>query len=69
MRFMNWLVVVLLLAGCEGGKFEDTVSTLKHGYALRCIDGTQYVLMSSEHGLAVTVHLGTDGKPRGCDPK
>jgi hypothetical protein len=69
MRLMKLLAVILLLAGCEGGKYEDMRNTRLDGYSTRCIDGTQYVLMSSDRGLAVTVHLGTDGKPRGCDPK
>lgn len=58
------ITAALLLAGC--GKFSDMVSTGVDGYAVRCIDGTQYVLLTSDHGLAITPHLGTDGKPRGC---
>ena len=54
----------LLLAGC--GKFSDMVSTGFDGYVIRCIDGTKYVLMTSDRGLAITPHMGTDGKPKGC---
>lgn len=58
------LIAAALLAGC--GKISDVFKTGVDGYAMRCIDGTQYILMSSEHGLAITTHLGTDGKPKGC---
>lgn len=58
------IATAILLAGC--GRFSDTVSTIRDGYAVRCIDGTQYVLLISEHGLAITPHVATDGKPRGC---
>lgn len=58
------VITALLLAGC--GKFSDLVSTEVNGYVIRCIDGTKYVLMTSERGLAVTPHVGTDGKPKGC---
>ena len=58
------LLLTLLLAGC--GKFSDLVSTGMDGYSLRCIEGTRYVLLSSEHGLAITPLLGTDGLPKAC---
>jgi hypothetical protein len=58
------LLLTLLLAGC--GKIADVVSTGMDGYSLRCIEGTRYVLLSSEHGLAVTPLLGTDGLPKSC---
>lgn len=58
------IAAALLLAGC--GKFSDVINTGVDGYSVRCIDGTQYVLLSSEHGLAITPHVSTDGKPRGC---
>lgn len=54
----------LLLAGC--GKFSDMVSTGIDGYTVRCIDGTQYVMMTSDSGLAITPHVDTEGKPKGC---
>jgi len=63
MRVIAALMVVLV-AGC--GKFTDMVATGADGYSVRCIDGTQYVLLSSDTGLAITPHLGTDGLPRGC---
>lgn len=57
--------ISLVLTGC--GKLGDMVSTGVDGYSLRCIDGTKYVLLSSDRGLAITPHVGTDGLPRGCD--
>jgi hypothetical protein len=68
MKLAKLLVVILLLAGCEGGKWDDIRNTRLDGHSIRCIDGTQYVILS-DRGMAITVHLGTDGKPRGCDPK
>lgn len=59
------LIAVLALTGC--GKLEDTVSTGVSGYSVRCIEGTKYVLMTSDRGMAVAVLLGTDGKPKGCE--
>ena len=63
---MKYLVVIaaLLLTGCQ--KFQDSFRTGVDGYVLRCIDGTQYVLMTSERGLAITPHLNADGKPKAC---
>ncbi len=58
------LMSALMLAGC--GKFNDMVNTSFDGYVLRCIDGTTYVLMSSDKGLAITPHVGADGKPKTC---
>lgn len=58
------LLAALLLAGCQ--KFSDAWETGRSGYVLRCIDGSAYVLMTSERGLAITPHLGVDGKPKAC---
>lgn len=57
-------LIALLLAGC--GKLQDTFTTAADGYVLRCIDGTKYVLLTSERGLAITPHVGPDGRPREC---
>ena len=64
MKLIITTTAILLLAGC--GKFSDMVSTGLDGYTLRCIDGTQYVLMTSDAGLAITPHVNTEGKPKGC---
>jgi hypothetical protein len=58
------LVSLLALTGC--GKFNDLVATGVDGYVLRCIDGTFYVLMTSDRGLAITPHVGPDGNPKSC---
>ena len=58
------LIAAVLLAGC--GKFNAAMHTSMDGYAIRCIDGTKYILMTSESGLAITPHLGADGKPKEC---
>lgn len=64
MKIVIALFAVFALTGCE--KLKDSFSTEVSGYAMRCIDGTQYILMTSERGLAITPHVGTDGKPKGC---
>lgn len=64
MKYIIIVITALLLAGC--GKVSDMVATEFDGYVVRCIDGTKYVLMTSERGLAITPHVGTDGKPKGC---
>ena len=64
MKLITILIAAMLLTGC--GKISDTARTTTNGYVTRCIDGTQYIIMSSAYGLAITPHLGTDGKPKGC---
>lgn len=64
MKLIITITAALLLTGC--GKFSDLVRTGTDGYSVRCIDGTKYVLLTSDAGLAITPHLGTDGKPKGC---
>lgn len=58
------LLSVLLLTGC--GKFDDTIATFKDGYTIRCIEGTKFVLMSSDRGLAITPLVDTEGNPKAC---
>lgn len=58
--------VLVTLAGC--GKLQDMGSTMVSGYTIRCIEGTRYVLMTSERGLAIAVLVDTNGKPKGCEP-
>ena len=58
------ILAAMLLTGC--GKISDTARTTASGYVIRCIDGTQYILISTDRGQAITPHLGTDGKPKGC---
>ena len=65
MKHLSLAIVIFLLGGC--GKLSDTISTGTQGYSLRCIDGTQYILMSSDSGLAITPSVGTNGLPKACD--
>ncbi len=58
------LLSVLLLTGC--GKLSDTVNTALDGYVIRCIEGTKFVLMSSDRGLAITPLVDTEGNPKAC---
>lgn len=69
MKLFILLALALSLTAC--GKLSDTITTGIDGYALRCIDGTQYILMSSDRGLAITPHVDINGKPKGCvnEPK
>jgi hypothetical protein len=64
MKILIAVLAVFSLTGCE--KLKDVFSTEVSGYSMRCIDGTQYILMTSPNGLAITPHVGTDGKPKGC---
>lgn len=63
-RSALFLLALLPLAGC--GKIQDTLATGASGYSLRCIEGTKYVLLTSDKGLAITPHVGPDGRPREC---
>jgi hypothetical protein len=58
------LLAVLLLTGC--GKVADTFTTLADGYVIKCIEGTRFVLMSSDSGLAITPLVDTEGRPKAC---
>ena len=64
MKLIATIFAALLLVGCD--KMKDNFSTAVDGYVVRCIDGTKYVLVSTDRGQAITPHLGTDGKPKGC---
>lgn len=65
MKTIVILVATLALAGC--GKFSDMISTSVDGHVVKCIEGTKYIMMSSDAGLAITPHVGIDGKPKGCE--
>ena len=64
MKFLVLISASLILSGC--GKLADNISTASQGYVVRCIDGTPYVIISTERGQAITPHLGYDGKPKEC---
>jgi len=59
------LIVAGALTGC--GKFEQMFQSSLGGYTTRCIDGTRYVIMDSDHGVAITPLVDTNGHPKGCD--
>lgn len=67
MRAIACLAISGALAGC--GKIGDSVETSLTGYALRCIEGTRYVLLSSESGLAIAPLLKPDGLPAACSSR
>ena len=58
------LAALLMLSGC--GQIANNAATAMRGYVMECIDGTQYVFISTDRGVAITPHVGTDGKPKGC---
>ena len=64
MKHLLLVITAASLFGC--GKFNDIISTGVDGYALRCIEGTTYILLSSDAGLAITPAIDTNGKPKGC---
>lgn len=67
MKALIIAISAVVLTGC--GKFNDAITTTMDGYVVKCIDGTKYVMMTSEHGVAVTPHVGVDGKPKSCTDK
>jgi hypothetical protein len=60
------LISIFAVILCSCGKISDTITTGLDGYSIRCIDGTTYILMTSERGLAITPLVGTDGLPKSC---
>ena len=63
-RALLLIAIACALTGCQ--KFSDAFDTQVIGYAIRCIDGTRYVLMSSDRGMAITPLLGSTGLPKTC---
>lgn len=64
----NLLIVIgvtLMLSGC--GKFEQMVQSSVSGFTTRCIEGTKFVILDSEHGVAITPLVGQNGLPKGCE--
>lgn len=57
-------MIITTLAGCQ--RFADHFGTGVDGYVKKCVDGTEYLVLATEYSMAITPHLGTDGKPRGC---
>lgn len=66
---MKNLVLVLsicfLVSGC--GKFEQMVESYGSGFSTRCIEGTKFIILDSDHGVAITPLVGKDGLPKICE--
>jgi uncharacterized protein YceK len=63
-KILIGLSMVALLSGC--GRVNDTMSTTWSGYSVRCIEGTKYVIINNDTGVAATPLVDTNGKPKGC---
>jgi uncharacterized protein YceK len=66
----NLLIVIgvtLMLSGC--GKFSQMVDSSVSGFTTRCIEGTTFVILDSEHGVAITPLVGQNGLPKACEVK
>jgi hypothetical protein len=64
----NLLIIIcvpLILSGC--GKFEQMVQSSVSGFTTRCIEGTKFVILDSDHGVAITPLVGQDGLPKVCE--
>jgi uncharacterized protein YceK len=57
--------IPLLLSGC--GKFDQTWESAVSGFTTRCIEGTTFVIMDSDRGVAITPLVGQDGLPKACE--
>jgi hypothetical protein len=58
-------IAAIALSGC--GKAEQMFQSSVSGFTTRCIEGTRYVLMDSNRGVAITPLVDTNGNPKGCD--
>jgi uncharacterized protein YceK len=56
--------IPLILSGC--GKFDQTWESAVSGFTTRCIEGTTFVIMDSDRGVAITPLVGQDGPPKAC---
>jgi uncharacterized protein YceK len=56
--------VTLMLSGC--GKFSQMVDSSVSGFTTRCIEGTKFVILDSDRGVAITPLVGQDGLPKVC---
>jgi uncharacterized protein YceK len=64
----NLLIVIgvtVMLSGC--GKFSQMVDSSVSGFTTRCIEGTKFVILDSEHGVAITPLVGQTGLPKACE--
>lgn len=64
----NLLIIIslpLILSGC--GKFNQMVESSVSGFTTRCIEGTMFVILDSDRGVAITPLVGKDGLPKVCE--
>ena len=61
------LVTILFITGCD--RMSQQGSTILDGYAVRCIEGTKYIIVDDNNGAAISVLYNTEGKPVGCQGK
>jgi hypothetical protein len=57
--------IPLFLSGC--GKFSQMVDSSVSGFTTRCIEGTKFVILDSDRGVAITPLVGKDGLPKSCE--
>lgn len=57
--------IALILSGC--GKFEQMVQSSVSGFTTRCIEGTKFVILDSDRGVAITPLVGQNGLPKVCE--
>lgn len=57
--------IPLILSGC--GKFSQMVDSSVSGFTTRCIEGTKFVILDSDRGVAITPLVGKDGLPKACE--
>lgn len=67
-KLKKLLIIVgatLLLSGC--GKFSQIVDSTVSGFTTRCIEGTKFVILDADRGVAITPLVGQDGLPKMCE--
>ena len=57
--------IPLILTGC--GKLGQTFDSAVSGFTTRCIEGTTFVILDSDRGVAITPLVGKDGLPKVCE--
>ncbi len=65
MKLLIVIGITLMLSGC--GKFSQMVQSSVSGFTTRCIEGTTFVILDSEHGVAITPLVGQNGLPKACE--
>lgn len=59
------LSISFILSGC--GKLEQTFDSAVSGFTTRCIEGTMFVILDSDRGVAITPLVSKDGLPKVCE--